>query len=748
MNHAETKRPVSRIARLFVACALVAIAGACRSPVSMSSAGGGTADFSIRFLVSGTNRDAPRADPDSARPRLILPTADTLTVTLSASDGAGDPIVSTSAISGTTASVRFGEVPFGSYEIRAEAFGGGAVRFRQVSTITVAATDVELTLNLLPTDAEVLETVTQYSLSVAELAPDASVSWGIPTGSGLLAADSMYVEGLVSDCHVFLQDEDGRLLGQATVNGRLVSSSLPKDRPSYITFYNGGTEATVSLSAFAGPAMLPVPAGTFQRDATVTNTSYVSAFSMGKYEVTRELYMAVMKSDPSEEAASSGMSDPAQNMSWYDAVEFCNRLSLMEGLEAAYTISDRVPATGNPISSATVIVDPGSDGYRLPTQMEWMWAAMGAPLAGWNGGTDTAGYQEVFSGSTGANAVGDYAWTSDNSTSKTHPVGGKLPNELGLYDMSGNAQEWCWDRTDGSGLAAGAMVDYQGLDSGSYRGSRGGCWTFPSTACPLSYPGDTGPAQDESHIGFRVVRGTLPTYTVNYSANGATSGTVPAGVTVVSGGSHTVTGNTGSLIGPLIVSTTHGVFATWNTQPGGNGTTYSPGSSIPVIDKDMTLYAQYTAIGAIGPGGGTVFFDAGTYDSGWRYMEITTANVSGGAAWGPSGEEVGGTRQGIGYGKENTDLFIAMYPSGSYAANACVDYRGGGLSDWFLPSYHEIHEYRLLSFNTLAIDGDYDGYWTSSEYDATGVNNYTTFGLENSSRGKTLALKVRAVRRF
>lgn len=746
MNHAETKRPVSRIARLLVACALVAIAGSCRSPVSMSGADGGTADFSIRFLVSGTNRDASRADPDSARPRLILPSADTLTVTLTATDGGGDPIASTSAISGTTSSVYFGEVPFGSYEIRAEAFGGGAVRFRQVSTITVAATDVELTLNLLPTDAEVLETVTQYSLSVAELAPDASMSWGIPTGSGLLAADSMYVEGLVSDCHVFLQDADGRLLGEATASGRLVSSSLPKDRPSYITFYNGGSDP-VTLSAFAGPAMVDVPAGTFQRDATITNTSYVSAFSMGKYEVTQAQYLTVMDGEDNS-------SIPAL-VSWYHAIAFCNKLSILEGLTPVYSVTvggtevawavlshGDIPTVDDANWSAAS-VNLAANGYRLPTEMEWLWSAMGATEDRSNGydgvGTNTQGIGKLFAGSSGSNDSANYV----NDGVSTRPVGELLPNELGLYDMSGNVYEWCWDRM--GAYPDGPLVDYFGAQTGG-RMTLGGSWGDDRA---INYRYSQNPwLTGASNLGFRVARGVLPTYTVSYHANGATSGAAPAPVLIMSGQAHTILDNIGVLVGPQIIPGVNTIFSSWNTRSDGSGVSYSPEESIPVVDKDLTLYARYSTIGAAGPGGGVIFYDAGNYDLGWRYMEITSTNFPNNATWGPSGEEVGGTQQGIGYGKENTDLFIARYPSGSYAANVCVDYRGGGLSDWFLPSYHEIHEYRILTFNTLAIDGDYDGYWTSSEASDSGANNYTTFGLENSSRGKTLALKVRAVRRF
>lgn|GEM_PF-3040042 len=771
MIQAETKRPGSRTLHLLAACALAAAALSCRSPVSFGGSGGGAADFSLRFIVSGYDQGASLADQGAASPRLLLPTADRLTVTLTPADGSSDPIVSSSSISGTTSSVRFGEVPFGSYEILAEAFGGGVVRFRQVSTASVAASSVELTLNLVPTDSTILETVSQYSLSVPDLASGDSVTLSLLPGSALLAARSMYVEGLAADCFVFLQDADGRLLGQATASGRLPSSSLPKDRLSYITFYNGG-ETTVTLSAFAGPAMVDVPAGTFQRDATPTNTSYVSAFSISKHEVTREQYMAVMGSDPSNVAISSGWSDPAQQVSWYAAIAFCNRLSALEGLTPVYSVSGSddvdawgaIPTTDN-VAWNEAIADTSANGYRLPSEMEWMWAAMGATEDRSNGydgvGTNTQGIGKLFAGSTGLNSSADYA----NSGVSTRPVGELLPNELGLYDMSGNVYEWCRDRVDA--YPDGPLTDYSGALTGG-RMTLGGSWG-DSRAINYRYSQDS--SLTATNLGFRVARGVLPTYIVIYNANGATSGTVPVAGSAVSGSVQAVFDNVGGLVGSVIQDGIRQRFTGWNTRSDGLGTAYLPGNPI-YVGPSTNLYAQYTtdlsALIKVGPAGGLIFYDKGSFDTSdsgpaWRYIEAAPTDQSVGIAWGPDFSIPYLWEMGAGY--VNTKAVVALYPDGDYAANLCDELVLNGFDDWYLPSSYELggnddhsggifeklyfdrsntvfYNYAALTENAL--------YWTSSTSSTTFAIHQKFAGDQSSSSGslRGTVLRVRAVRRF
>ncbi|KAB2908977.1 MAG: formylglycine-generating enzyme family protein [Ignavibacteriaceae bacterium] len=209
-------------------------------------------------------------------------------------------------------------------------------------------------------------------------------------------------------------------------------------------------------------------------------TVSVNDFYISKYEVTQELWESVMDFNPSKY---EGKNLPVEGVSWLYAVEFCNWLSDKEGLERAYSGG-----------SMNISCNFQANGYRLPTEAEWEYAA--------RGGLRSGNYK--YSGSSDIEKI---AWYKKNSNKVSHPVGRMLPNELGLYDMSGNIWEWCWDNC----MDLGSKTSDTNNNSQlawilNYRALRGGDWSRQGSDCRVSARGCNHYTSKGTNIGFRLVR--------------------------------------------------------------------------------------------------------------------------------------------------------------------------------------------------------------------------------------------------
>jgi len=191
--------------------------------------------------------------------------------------------------------------------------------------------------------------------------------------------------------------------------------------------------AASNVVSYVKPKMVEVKGGTFTMgDNNYTNSSpehpvTVGDFEIGKYPITFDEYDAFCEATGKEKPDDAGWgrgNRPVINVNWYDAIEYCNWLTEQEGIEPCYTIEK--DEDGN-ITGVMYKEVPGA--YALPTEEEWEYAA--------RGGKDSMGYK--YSGSDNLDEVG---WYGQNSNGQTHPIGEKMPNELGLYDMSGNVWEW------------------------------------------------------------------------------------------------------------------------------------------------------------------------------------------------------------------------------------------------------------------------------------------------------------------
>jgi len=215
----------------------------------------------------------------------------------------------------------------------------------------------------------------------------------------------------------------------------------------------------------------------YYKDETQHKVTLTKGFWLGKHEVTQRQWQSVMGKNPSH-LKSAGLDAPVESVSWNDCQEFLKKLNAPAGHE-----------------------------YRLPTEAEWEYAARGGPLSkgftysGSNDADDVAWYHE----NSGDHRLDDVKWDGKKlleNKCRPHPVGQRKPNELGLYDMSGNVYEWCQDSY--GEYASDAAVDPTGARTGSFRVYRGGSWYFNAGRCRSADRYGSGPSRSQNYLGFRV----------------------------------------------------------------------------------------------------------------------------------------------------------------------------------------------------------------------------------------------------
>jgi formylglycine-generating enzyme required for sulfatase activity len=248
-----------------------------------------------------------------------------------------------------------------------------------------------------------------------------------------------------------------------------------------------------AVQAGAPTYMVFIPPGTFRmgsstnevdryldQESPQTAVTISRGFWLGKYEVTQREYLALMGHNPSffttndvnGNAIPPDLNRPVEQVSWFEATNYCGRLT------------ERERAAGRIAANSA---------YRLPTEAEWEYACRGWTSMRFSYGEDP-GYTNLT----------DYAWYNENSGGMTHPVGRKLPNPWGLYDMHGHVLEWCQDWF-ADYLPGGIAVDPQGPVSGRFRVMCGGFWAGPARHCRSAFRFGLDPGTKFIHIGLRVV---------------------------------------------------------------------------------------------------------------------------------------------------------------------------------------------------------------------------------------------------
>lgn len=271
---------------------------------------------------------------------------------------------------------------------------------------------------------------------------------------------------------------------------------------STLTSFKSQIESLPSGLSFE---MIEVEGGTFwmgdasedaHKDDKPVHEVQLDTFCLGKYAVTQALWEEVMGENPSKFL---GKARPVETISWHDCIEFCNQLSLKRGYVPVYELDKNRndPHNKNSMQNYWVRWIPDTNGFRLATDAEWEYASRGGRVQS----------EMEYAGSSSLKKVG---WYNENSAGMSQPVGLQAPNELGLYGMSGNVWEWCWDWYNGKYYQKcfdqGIASNPYGAESGYGRVGRGGRWGSGASNCRVVCRLNSGPSLRNGNLGLRLAR--------------------------------------------------------------------------------------------------------------------------------------------------------------------------------------------------------------------------------------------------
>jgi|GEM_PF-5172966 len=369
--------------------------------------------------------------------------------------------------------------------------------------------DHEQIFHNLQTVADIYEEIARDKTIIISLESDPKAGGDVSFDNNLWSDNESRTVEADTDVDIFARAVEGYRFVNWTKDGTYYSSNAhdtytmsDEDVTLVANFEKADTPDPI-------PGMVLVHGGTFQMGNTrddsegdsnekpVHTVNLTHDYYIGQYEVTFDEYdaycEAVGKSKPDDRGWGRG-TRPVMNVSWIEAIQYCNWLSEQEGLQPGYDNSGNLLNSNGQVTTDITQVE----GYRLLTEAEWEYAARG-------------GHEDVTNGNeandykyAGSNCIDNVAWYDDNSSNKTHEVGQKAPNEIGLYDMSGNVYEWCHDWI--GSYTEETKTNPIGPNSAPFRVMRGGTWGSNGQGCRVAYRSFCLPDNSSYVIGLRIAK--------------------------------------------------------------------------------------------------------------------------------------------------------------------------------------------------------------------------------------------------